>query len=95
MRYRGFKRALVSTISNGMLGDFSGLYRRVGEQKRPVQLIWGCQDSTITFEDIQIIQESMPDVEFHLFTDGGHLTHFEKPEAVNPILIKFLNNGSE
>ncbi|TET32418.1 MAG: alpha/beta fold hydrolase [Anaerolineales bacterium] len=95
MRYRGFKRALVSTISNGMLGDFSGLYRRVGEQKRPVQLIWGCQDSTITFEDIQIIQESMPDVEFHPFTDGGHLTHFEKPEAVNPILIKFLNNGSE
>ncbi len=94
MRYRGFKRALVSTICNGMLGDFSGLYRRVGEQKRPIQLIWGCQDSTITFEDIQIIQECMPDVEFHPFADGGHLTHFEKPEAVNPILLNFLNNGS-
>ncbi|MFA9403909.1 MAG: alpha/beta fold hydrolase, partial [Anaerolineales bacterium] len=95
MRYRGFKRALVSTIYNGMLGDFSDLYRRVGEQKRPLQLIWGCQDSTITFEDIQIIQESMPDVEFHPFTDGGHLTHFEKPEAVNPILLNFLDDNSE
>ena len=95
MRYRGFKRALISTIYSGMLGDFSDLYRRVGEQKRPLQLIWGCQDSTITFEDIQIIQESMPDLEFHPFADGGHLTHFEKPEAVNPMLIKFLNNGSE
>ncbi|MBE9479416.1 MAG: alpha/beta hydrolase [Chloroflexi bacterium] len=95
MRYRGFKRALVSTISNGMLGDFSDLYRRVGEQKRPVQLLWGCQDSTITFEDIQIIQESMPDMEFHPFADGGHLTHFDKTEAVNPILKNFLNNGLE
>ena len=95
MRYRGFKRALVSTIYNGMLGDFSDLYRRVGEQKQPVQLIWGCRDSTITFEDIQIIQESMPDVEFHPFTDGGHLTHFEKPEAVNPILLNFLDDSLE
>ena len=95
MRFRGFKRALVSTISNGMLGDFSGLYRRVGEQKRPVQLIWGCQDSTISIEEIRIIRESMPDVEFHPFADGGHLTHFENPDAVNPILINFLENGSE
>ena len=95
MRYRGFKRALVSTIYNGMLGDFSGLYRRVGEQKRPVQLIWGCQDSTISFDEIKIILESMPDVEFHPFTDGGHLTHFESPDAVNPVLKNFLNDGSE
>ncbi|MEA1976566.1 MAG: alpha/beta hydrolase [Chloroflexota bacterium] len=95
MRYRGFKRALVSTIFNGMLGDFSDLYRHVGEQSRPVQLIWGCQDSTITSEDIQIIQESMPDVEFHPFADGGHLTHFETPEVVNPILLNFLDDNSE
>jgi pimeloyl-ACP methyl ester carboxylesterase len=95
MRYRGFKRALVSTFINGMLGDFSGLYRRVGEQKRPVQLIWGCQDSTISFDEIQIILESMPDVEFHPFADGGHLTHFENPNDVNPILTNFLNDGSE
>ena len=95
MRYRGFKRALVSTICSGMLGDFSGLYRRVGEQKRPVQLIWGRQDSTISSEDIRIIRESMPDVEFHPFTEGSHLTHFEKPEVVNPILIQFLKNGAE
>ena len=94
MRYRGFKRALVSTIYNGMLGDFSGLYRRVGEQKRPVQLIWGCQDSTISIEEIRILRESMPDVEFHPFSDGGHLTHFENPDAVNPILIDFLKNGT-
>ncbi len=95
MRYRGFKRALVSTICNGMLGDFSDLYRRVGKQSRPVQLLWGCQDSTITNEDIQIIQECMPDVEFHPFADGGHLTHFEKPEAVNPILLNFLKDSSK
>ena len=94
MRYRGFKRALISTICSGMLGDFSGLYRRVGEQKRPVQLIWGRQDSTISFEEIQIILESMPNAEFHTFADAGHLTHFEKPEAVNPILKNFLNHGS-
>jgi pimeloyl-ACP methyl ester carboxylesterase len=78
-----------------MLGDFSDLYRRGGEQKRPVQLIWGCQDSTITFEDIQIIQECMPDVEFHPLADGGHLTHFESPEVVNPILLNFLKDSSE
>ncbi len=95
MRYRGFKRALVSTICSGMLGDFSGLYRRVGEQKRPVQLIWGRQDRTISIEEIQIILNSMPGVEFHPYADGGHLTHFEKPEAVNPILKNFLSNGSE
>ena len=92
LQYGGFKRAILSTLRNNMLGNFLGLYQSVGIMKLPVLLIWGCQDHTVPFEQHRLIREALPDAEFNAIESSGHIPHFEKPEIVNPILYSFLND---
>jgi len=90
MRYKGFKRALLSTIRHSSLSDLTETYRRVGEQKRPVLLIWGREDQTIPFDTHKRVEETIPHLEFHAIDEAGHGPHGERPELVNPLLIEFL-----
>lgn len=92
MRIKGFKRAILSTLRAGMLGSFIETYRRVGALKKPTLLIWGRDDRTVPFEHSQLLTAAMPHAEFHVVEDVGHIPHYEKPEEVNPILLKFLIN---
>ena len=90
MRYKGSRRALLSTVRHGPLSDLAETYRRVGEQKRPVLLIWGREDQTIPFDTHKRVEETIPHLEFHAIDEAGHGPHGERPELVNPLLIEFL-----
>lgn len=90
MRYKGFRRALLSTVRHGPVGDLAETYRRVGEQKKPVLLIWGREDQTIPFDTHKRVEETIPHLEFHAIDEAGHDPHGERPELVNPLLIEFL-----
>lgn len=90
MQYRGFKRAILSTMRTGMLGSFAGTYRRVGALKKPTLLFWGRQDTTVPFEHSADILDAIPHAEFHVIENCGHIPHYEKPGEVNPILLEFL-----
>lgn len=89
--YKGFKRALLSTMRNNMLDGFSETYRRVGELDLPVLLIWGREDRTIPFAHSQNLLVLLPQTEFHPIEKAGHIPHYERPEVVNPLLIEFLS----
>lgn len=93
MKIKGFKRAILSTIRNGMLGSFYETYRRVGRLGKPTLLFWGRNDATIPFTDSDLIRAAIPHAEFRAVEDAGHIPHYEKPEVVNPILLKFLNSS--
>jgi pimeloyl-ACP methyl ester carboxylesterase len=95
MRYRGFKRALLSTLRNGMLGDFSSTFQRIGQLGLPTLLIWGMEDNTIPYEHSRRVMAAIPQAEFHLIADAGHVPHYERPEQVNPLLIAFLSRFGE
>ncbi len=59
MKFKGFKRALLSTMRSGMLGDFSSAYRKVGELDTPTMLLWGRDDKTVPFaysDDVRACQ---------------------------------------
>jgi pimeloyl-ACP methyl ester carboxylesterase len=90
MKYKGFMRAILSTIRNGMLGDFSSTYREVGKQGTLTMLLWGRDDKTVPFTHSERILEAIPQTEFHAFDNCGHLPHYEKPDEVNPLLLEFL-----
>jgi pimeloyl-ACP methyl ester carboxylesterase len=91
MQYKGFKRAILSTMRNGMLGSFYEAYARVGSLQKPTSLFWGTDDKTVPFEHSNIIMKAIPHIEFHAIDQCGHIPHYEKPEAVNPILLEFLS----
>jgi pimeloyl-ACP methyl ester carboxylesterase len=90
MRYKGFRRALLSTVRHGPVGDLAETYRRVGEQKKPVLLIWGREDQALPFETHKRVEETIPHLDFYAIDEAGHGPHSERPELVNPLLIEFL-----
>ena len=91
MEYKGFKRAVLSTIRNNMLDSFLDVYEQIGNMGKPVLLFWGRNDHTVPFKHSKRLQRVMPQMEFHPIENCGHMPHYEKPEEVNPILLKFLN----
>jgi len=90
MKYKGFKRALLSTIRNGMLGSFVNTYQQVGKMELPILLLWGRNDRTVPFEYNENLRAAIPGLEFHVIEGSGHIPHYERPDEVNPILLEFL-----
>jgi pimeloyl-ACP methyl ester carboxylesterase len=90
LAYRGFRRSILSTMRCMPLDDHQAVYRRVGTQGRPILLVWGEQDGTVSFEHHKAALEAMPQAEFHAVREAGHISHYERPEVVNPLLIEFL-----
>ena len=91
MQYKGFKRAILSTMRNGMLESFYETYARVGKLQKRTVLLWGMNDMTVPFEYSISMRKALPHAEFHAIENCGHIPHYEKPEVVNPILLEFLS----
>jgi pimeloyl-ACP methyl ester carboxylesterase len=83
MKIKGFKRAILSSIRNGMLGSFSTIYQRVGKLGKPTLLIWGREDTTVPFVHSGLIKAAIPHAEFHAIGECGHIPHYEKPESAD------------
>lgn len=90
MQFKGFRRALLSTIRNGMLDSFIGIYRKVGMLGKPVLLIWGRRDTTVPLSHSDDLRAAIPDVDFHIIEDCSHIPHYEKPAETNVLLLDFL-----
>lgn len=90
MQYKGFKRAILSSIRNNMLGSFLASYDQVGRLGKPVLLVWGRNDTTVPLVHSDDLRAAMPGAEFHVIENCGHIPHYEKPEEFNPILLEFL-----
>ena len=91
MQYRGFKRAILSTLRNKTVDGFPEVYQRLGKLGMPVLLIWGRNDRTLPLEQSCDILSAVPRAELHIIENCGHIPHYEKPEQVNSLLVNFLN----
>ncbi len=90
MQFKGFRRAILSTIRNNMLNSFIDIYRRVGSLNIPTLLIWGQHDTTIPVKDSDDLRAAIPNSEFHVIENCSHIPHYEKPEETNALLLEFL-----
>jgi pimeloyl-ACP methyl ester carboxylesterase len=90
MKFKGFKRSILSTIRNNMLEPFLDVYESIGKMDKPVLLFWGQQDRTVPFQHSEILRAAMPHAEFHAIENCGHIPHCENPGRVNAILQQFL-----
>ena len=92
-QYRGFGRALLSTLreDNGKVMD--SVYARVGATGVPTLLIWGVQDSTVTIDHADGVRKAIPQAQYHPIERAGHLPHMERTDVVNPLLIGFLRSA--
>ena len=92
MQFHGFKRAILSSLRNGMLAEDLDLYRRLGDGGKPVALIWGEEDRTVPFVNSATFRQLVPQAQFHPIEQAGHIPHFEKPGEVNRIVVDFLQS---
>lgn len=90
MQYRGFRRALLSTLLHFAGRDVQEEFARVGKSGRPVLLVWGKDDATVPVAAAQDILKAIPQAELHVIEEAAHLPHYERPERVNPVLMEFL-----
>jgi pimeloyl-ACP methyl ester carboxylesterase len=89
-RYRGFKRALLSTMRSLARTDLHPSFLNVGKQNRKGLLIWGREDQVLPFELHHKVRQMIPYLQLEPVDDAGHIPHYERPEVVNPLLINFL-----
>jgi pimeloyl-ACP methyl ester carboxylesterase len=90
MRYKGFGRALLSTVLMTSHVDFDEFYAAVAETGVPVLLIWGRQDQTVRFELSDVVRRNIPALEFVPVDSAGHLPHIEQAQLVNARLVTYL-----
>lgn len=92
MQYRGFRRALLSSLRHFMNEDFTETYAAVGSLGKPTLLVWGRQDETVPFVESQRITGPLGG-EFFVVEEAGHTPHLERPEVFEPRLVEFLRAG--
>jgi pimeloyl-ACP methyl ester carboxylesterase len=90
LQFKGFKRAILSTIRNNTVGSCLDIYRTVGRLNKPTMLFWGRNDTTVPLQHSDDICAAIPNIEFHIFEGCSHIPHYEKPEETNPLLLEFL-----
>ncbi|MBU3916738.1 alpha/beta hydrolase, partial [bacterium] len=91
MRYKGFKRTLLSTLVNFPFNDLPPLVAEVGRHPRPVLLIWGKKDEITPYEAAAKFKEFIPNLELLDFENAKHAVHYEHFQEVNEKMIAFLN----
>ena len=92
MQYRGFGRALLSTLAEGKGTVLDSVYARVGRSGIPMLLIWGKEDSTVAITNAEGVRKAIPQAQYHPIDRAGHLPHMERTDVVNPLLISFLRS---
>jgi pimeloyl-ACP methyl ester carboxylesterase len=95
MKYRGFGRALLSTLREGQGTVLDSVYARVGASGKPTLLIWGMLDSTVTIDHADGVRKAIPQAQYHPIERAAHLPHMERTDVVNPLLISFLRSGRQ
>jgi len=90
LAFKGYKRALLSTLLYNPLTDLEDIYVRVGKQGKPCALFWGTDDTVVPYDQHDKVQQAIPHIQFIPLEGGGHTANYEMPDRVNPALIAFL-----
>jgi len=94
MQFKGTGRALLSTIRELVKLNPEVEYQALQRTGLPVKLIWGEGDQSIGFDQIEVLQQILPDSMIRIVEDAGHLVHYERSDEVNPELIDYLDRIS-
>lgn len=93
MCYKGYQRALLSTLRKGPLNGQSELYQQLGRMQIPVLFVWGKEDQTFPFDLSSKALALVPQAELLAVDESGHIPHYERSNLVNPRLVNFFQQG--
>jgi pimeloyl-ACP methyl ester carboxylesterase len=88
-RRPGFFKPLRATVRNVPLWE-SGFAQRIGEIRQPTLILWGAKDAVFAPSVGEQLHRMIPGSQFTLIPDAGHIAMWERPDVINPLLVKFL-----
>jgi pimeloyl-ACP methyl ester carboxylesterase len=94
LRWRGFKRAVLSSIRHMPIHDAAGLYRQASDGGTPIQVIWGTRDRVTPNPSLARLREVFPEARLVTLEGAGHLPHYEDPERIATAIVEFLSETS-
>jgi pimeloyl-ACP methyl ester carboxylesterase len=90
IHYKGKKRAVLANMRGDSLVGNEQYYEEVKKENIPVLLTWGENDKSIPRKSMEKLRRAIPNIEYHEIKQASHLAHYEFPEEINKILIKFF-----
>ena len=94
MQFKGTGRALLSTIRELVKLNPELEYQALQRTGLPIMLIWGEGDQSISYNQIEVLQQILPELKIRIVKDAGHLVHYERSGDVNPELVDYLDRIS-
>jgi pimeloyl-ACP methyl ester carboxylesterase len=67
-----------------------GFAKRLGEIRHSTLIIWGAEDKVFPLQVGKDLQKTIPGSTLEVIPEAGHLPQWERPELVNPLLLRFL-----
>jgi pimeloyl-ACP methyl ester carboxylesterase len=95
LRYRGFKRSLLSALSNVPIHGAEHLYRLLDTGDIPVQVVWGREDPITPMPPENVLRGVFSRADLRLLDGVGPLPHFERPDGTAAIVLDFLRANKE
>ena len=68
----------------------NGFAKRIGEVRHRTLIIWGAEDRLFPPQVGRDLKAMIPGSSFELISNAAHIPQWEQPQAVNPLLLKFL-----
>ncbi|MBM4125248.1 MAG: alpha/beta fold hydrolase [Nitrospira sp.] len=85
----GFIAPVMAVARNLPLWE-EGFATRLGAISRPTLIVWGAEDRVFPPQVGRDLQASITGSTFLLIPEAGHMPQWERPDKVNPAVLKFL-----
>ena len=67
--------------------------RRIANIPHQILLLWGAHDRVFPLDVGKQVKDLLPQAEWHIIPEAGHLPQWEQPQVVNPLILSFLENA--
>ena len=90
--YRGAWKAMLSTVRHYPMDDLTSYYQRVAREQKPVMVIWGTADETVSVSGADRVIEAIAHAEKEIVSDAGHGLLYSHSTIVNGAVLKCLSS---
>ena len=96
-RYKGYMRALCSSLRDCILDYDTAMeaYRAVVASGIPMQVIWGTDDRTMPYYQMERMREVCPDAEYVTYDGAYHMFVYDEAERTAGDIEPFLTADAE
>jgi pimeloyl-ACP methyl ester carboxylesterase len=67
--------------------------QRIANISHHTLLLWGNHDRVFPLDVGKQVKNLLPQAEWHIIAEAGHLPQWEQPQVVNPLILSFLEKA--